>query len=278
MVPALSVEECNRLERLEGTIAAGIKTFIEVGRALAEIRDGHLYRQDHSTFESYCKARWQFTRQRAYQLIGAAEVAGTLDLECKPRVDIPAEKVLRLLAPLPKEKRREVFDKAVEVAAGGGREEVTVSDVAAARVQLGLPRTRRPSRTTSATAKAAIRPVRSNPEPEPSKAALRQAWEDGVEVGVQAALSAISVRDEHQRMVRDDYENMAQDIILHVRAELWATPEYRRDEIVRRVRSFASLAAEGLAPAPTDDCPAPDPPGVVESIEDGVPVLARARA
>lgn len=124
----LAPGEIARLEQLEGTIKTGITTFINVGLALAEIRDAKLYRQTHTTFQSYCKDKWGFTRQRAYQLIGAAEVAGTL--ECKPRVDIP-EKAFRLLAPIPtKEKRQEVYNKAVEIAGDGP---VTTSDVAAAR-------------------------------------------------------------------------------------------------------------------------------------------------
>jgi hypothetical protein len=123
----LSIDETARLEVLEQTIETGIKTFIQVGLALAEIRDSRLYRLTHHTFETYCRDRWQFTRQRAYQLIGAAEVAGTL--ECKPGVDIP-EKALRLLSPIPKEKRQEVYRRAVEIA---GDRPVTSSDILAAK-------------------------------------------------------------------------------------------------------------------------------------------------
>lgn len=58
----------------EATIERGLKTFVDVGNALAAIRDGKLYKADHATFEDYCKERWGWTRVRAYQLIDAAAV------------------------------------------------------------------------------------------------------------------------------------------------------------------------------------------------------------
>lgn len=63
------------LAEREEVIARGLKTFIEVGRALAEIKEQKLYRQVFSTFEEYCDNRWQLARTRAYELIYAAETA-----------------------------------------------------------------------------------------------------------------------------------------------------------------------------------------------------------
>jgi hypothetical protein len=51
---------------------------VEVGKALLEIRDQRLYRQQHRTFEDYCRERWKWTRQRGYQLMQAASVARNL--------------------------------------------------------------------------------------------------------------------------------------------------------------------------------------------------------
>lgn len=107
--------DAERLEHLERTIKAGITTFVSVGLALAEIRNDKLYRLTHATFETYCRDRWQFTRQRAYQLIGAAEVAGTL--ECQPGVDI-SEKALRPLVSIPAEERKAVWTRASKAAGG----------------------------------------------------------------------------------------------------------------------------------------------------------------
>jgi hypothetical protein len=46
----------SRLETLERVIESGLRTFVEVGEALMEIRDQRLY-QD-ATFEDYCRERW----------------------------------------------------------------------------------------------------------------------------------------------------------------------------------------------------------------------------
>ena len=74
----LSTQERTRLSEHEATIARGSKTFIEVGNALAAIRDGKLYRRDYKTFEAYCRERWEFSRIRAHQLIASAIIADNL--------------------------------------------------------------------------------------------------------------------------------------------------------------------------------------------------------
>jgi hypothetical protein len=57
-------------------IERGLKTFVEVGKALAEIQDGKLYRrQGYATFEDYCQQRWGMARQTAYDHVKASEVA-----------------------------------------------------------------------------------------------------------------------------------------------------------------------------------------------------------
>lgn len=54
---SLTQADTERLKELESVIERGTKTFIEVGYALAEIRDQRLYRQTHATFESVlCRA------------------------------------------------------------------------------------------------------------------------------------------------------------------------------------------------------------------------------
>ncbi|GAB3163042.1 hypothetical protein [Telluribacter humicola] len=74
----LSLDEQSRLEECEEVIHKGLKTFVEVGSALYEIRDKKLYRNHFKTFESYCQERWQLKRQRAYELMGAAEIVNQL--------------------------------------------------------------------------------------------------------------------------------------------------------------------------------------------------------
>lgn len=75
---ALTVNEWARLEACEKSIEQGIAVFVEVGRALTEIRDSKLYRAGHKTFEAYCKDRWEIGRSRAYELIDQAKVTETL--------------------------------------------------------------------------------------------------------------------------------------------------------------------------------------------------------
>jgi hypothetical protein len=59
------VDESKRLIELEHIIEAGLQAFIEVGTALAEIRDSHLYKSNFLTFEDYCIGKWAFKRAHA---------------------------------------------------------------------------------------------------------------------------------------------------------------------------------------------------------------------
>jgi hypothetical protein len=82
---ALTVTDAERLVELESVVERGLQTFIEVGNALREIRDGHLYQATHGTFESYCRERWHVSRAHAYRLMAAAGQASL-----SPTGDIPA--------------------------------------------------------------------------------------------------------------------------------------------------------------------------------------------
>jgi hypothetical protein len=73
MSDIMTLAEAQYLDRCEAVITRGMKTFIEVGNALSEIRDERLYRASHGTFDEYCRDRWGWTSSRARQLIGAAE-------------------------------------------------------------------------------------------------------------------------------------------------------------------------------------------------------------
>ena len=74
----LTVVESGRLVELEQTIARGQKTFVEVGAALAEIRDTRLYKQEHGTFEEYCRVEWGWEKAYANHVIRAADVVKSL--------------------------------------------------------------------------------------------------------------------------------------------------------------------------------------------------------
>lgn len=63
-----------KLEECEEVISRGLKTFNEVGEALLSIRDCRLYRPGFSTFEDYCRERWDLKERQAYRLMDAAKV------------------------------------------------------------------------------------------------------------------------------------------------------------------------------------------------------------
>jgi len=123
---AISSVEAAVLADQEAIIAQGLKTFYAVGTALLTIRDQRLYREDHSTFEDYCTARWGMQRAHAYRLI---EAAGVID-DVSPIGDILPinEAQARPLAALPSEQRAAAWQTAVETAPEG---KVTAAHVAA---------------------------------------------------------------------------------------------------------------------------------------------------
>ena len=67
----LTAKERRKLELLEGVILKGVE---DVGKALMEIRDGHLYRDGFKTFGAYVKETFDISRPEAYRKIARAEV------------------------------------------------------------------------------------------------------------------------------------------------------------------------------------------------------------
>ena len=115
-VESLTVQEETRKAQLEATIERGMQTFVEVGLALMEIRDGRLYRAEFGTFEEYCNQRWGWTRMRASQLIAAASVVQNVN-NC---LQNPAtESQARPLAALPPAQQREAWERVLETAPNG---------------------------------------------------------------------------------------------------------------------------------------------------------------
>ena len=117
-----------RLSDLEATIERGLATFVEVGEALAQIRDAKLYRESHETFEAYCQERWGFTANRARRLMEASEVAGMVP-ETVPMGTLN-ERQARELAPLKAEpeKMAEALAEAADQAQAEDRKP-TAADV-----------------------------------------------------------------------------------------------------------------------------------------------------
>lgn len=125
-VAPMSRHEERRLEECEQIIDRGLATFIEVGQALGEIRNRRLYRSEHKTFEAYCHERWNLKRQRAYEIMGAGEVARNLSeiSDILPRKESHAA-TLTKLSP---EEQRETWTEIVEESKQTG-EKVTAATI-----------------------------------------------------------------------------------------------------------------------------------------------------
>lgn len=126
--------EKTRLTECESIIEHGMKTFVEVGTALIEIRDSRLYHTEYSTFEDYCRERWGMSRPKAYQLIDAAGVVNNLST----MVDIVPinERQARPLTKLEPEQQREAWTRAIETAPEG---KITAAHVQSAVDEIRYP-------------------------------------------------------------------------------------------------------------------------------------------
>lgn len=110
---SLTSSERALLTSYEAVIQQGLESFVEVGNALAKIRDARLYRNEFDTFEDYCSRKWSLSRPRAYQFIAAAEVVD----DVSTIVDTPkTESQARPLTQVPREQRAEVWQEAVATA------------------------------------------------------------------------------------------------------------------------------------------------------------------
>lgn len=123
MENGLTITEAAKLENLEEVIRGLDNALQTIGRCLREIRDERLYRQNFASFDDYCSERWNFTRQRASQLIQHFEKCDRLSTV----VDTSGfkETQTRLLNDLPEDQQAEAVQDAVETAASESRSMVT---------------------------------------------------------------------------------------------------------------------------------------------------------
>ena len=131
----LTVVERIFLHEREKIIERGSRVFVEVGIALAEIRDlngGVLYKKRYGSFEAYCKERWDFGRIYGHRLIQAANIVqelevlprgNTLEKPILPTSEKQVRELVRLQSP---DQRREAWKLAVKTA---GDNPIRASDV-----------------------------------------------------------------------------------------------------------------------------------------------------
>jgi hypothetical protein len=74
----LSVDELNEFRKSEGLVEIARSASLTAGKALASIRDLHLYREHFHFFKDYCAERWGFARSHSNRLIAAAQVVAWL--------------------------------------------------------------------------------------------------------------------------------------------------------------------------------------------------------
>ncbi len=118
-----------RLRELETVIERGLQTYIDVGNALLEIREGRLYRETHATFEEYCLGKWGWGIRRAQQLMQAADVAQSLVPDANHGSPLPppgSERVARELARIAEPEQRQAVWQEVTVQYG---DQPTAADV-----------------------------------------------------------------------------------------------------------------------------------------------------
>ncbi len=149
----MSPEELAQLESCETIIRRGIETFLQVGQNLAIVRDRYLYRHEYGTFEEYVRAKLGMTKQRAYQLIGAADAHHVL----ASRFDVSElstdERAMRELMKVPSGMVAEVLS----VVAAKGK--VTAKHITEARDQI-VPKKEKiakAKKTPTISVKAAIK-------------------------------------------------------------------------------------------------------------------------
>ena len=101
MSTAAPTNSCDlfRLPELEGYIEPRLGLFVDVGKALCEIRDRRLYAATHKSFEAYLAARWNMRRQTGYDYIKAAAVVGNVRSTVQALPSLTQAVELAVLAP-----------------------------------------------------------------------------------------------------------------------------------------------------------------------------------
>ncbi len=120
-------------------------TFVQVGLALATIKEKELYRTAYGSVEQYCRDKWQYSERYAYQLISAAQVFRQLCANCTEHKPCHEAQV-RPLVGLTVEQACSAWNQAVKIA-GGTRITARLDKRAMHDLQIAPPVPARPIRT-----------------------------------------------------------------------------------------------------------------------------------
>ena len=108
-----------KLVELEKIIEEGLRTFTDVGSALLQIRDGKLYHPQYSSFEEYCRERWDMEHSHAYRLMDSAKVMANLKTSPIGEVLPTNESQTRPLTSLPPQQQVAAWKEATTTAPEG---------------------------------------------------------------------------------------------------------------------------------------------------------------
>jgi hypothetical protein len=113
----LSPAQRAKLLACETVIESGWATFVQVGFALATIKENDLFREQYGSFEQYCREKWQYSERYANHLISAAQVFRHLSANCSEHKPCHEAQV-RPLTGLTPEQAQAAWELAVKTAAG----------------------------------------------------------------------------------------------------------------------------------------------------------------
>jgi hypothetical protein len=110
----------SRLTQLEATVEAGLKTFIDVGLALAEIRENELWKDSYTSWKDYLQRRWNYGTSRARQIINGAALAKEIQTVTDVTLtnEAQARGINSALKPFPAEYQHAILQFAVTMSDG----------------------------------------------------------------------------------------------------------------------------------------------------------------
>lgn len=144
----LTKAENRELASIEEEIDTDLKAFIRTGRNFMTIRDKRLHRDNHKSFDAYCRSRWNLGKSYANRLIAAAEAADDVsEVECQIGQEVvtivpTSEAVAREMTGIDSiPQRADVWQRAVETAPTNSEGEplVTAGHVAKTRKAMFPP-------------------------------------------------------------------------------------------------------------------------------------------
>jgi len=110
-VETYTQDDARQFLQCEQVIGEGLKTFIEVGQALLEIKNARLYRKQYHTFEEYCIQRWKMSIRQAQRFIQSSKIASNIQ-QGDQSVALPtSEYQIRTLASLAPREQQEVWQE-----------------------------------------------------------------------------------------------------------------------------------------------------------------------